>query len=121
MEKLFENGARDVFYTPIFMKKNRPAYKLSVLCKEDVIEAMEDIIFKNTTSIGIRKLKMDRTVLERKVIVKQTEYGSVRYKVFKVNDLEFYSPEYEDIKEICNKTGIGFKEVYQELSFKTCR
>lgn len=115
MDKLLEKGARDVFYTPIFMKKNRPAYKLSVLCKEGDIELMEDVIFKNTTSIGIRKCNLARTVLEREIILKETKYGKVRYKLSKGGDMEFYSPEYEDIKDICNKTGLGFKKVYNDL------
>lgn len=115
MDKLFEKGARDVFYTPIFMKKNRPAYKLSVLCKEESIQRMEEIIFKNTTSIGIRRYRMDRTVLEREILVKETQYGPVRYKISKVDEMEFHSPEYDDIKDICNKTELGFKIVYNDL------
>ena len=115
MEKLLEKGARDVFYTPIFMKKNRPAYKLSILCTEDGIESMEHIIFKNTTSIGIRRYKMERTILEREIIVKETQYGPVRYKVNKYENEEFQSPEYEDIKNICNKINLGFIEVYNDL------
>ena len=115
MEKLLEEGARDVFYTPIFMKKNRPAYKLSVLCIEDSIKSMEDVIFRNTTSIGIRRHKMERTILEREIIRKDTKYGLVRYKLTKHENEEFYSPEYEDIKDICNKANLGFKEVYNDL------
>ena len=64
MDKLME-VARDSFYTPIFMKKNRPAYKLSVLCDKERIEEVEDIIFANTTSIGIRKIEVDRSILDR--------------------------------------------------------
>lgn len=115
MKKLLEKGGRDVFYAPIFMKKNRPAYKLSVLCKEESIQIMEEIIFKNTTSIGIRKMKMDRTILEREIVIEETKYGPVRYKLSKYNNMEFYSPEYDDIKDICNKTGMGFKAVYNDI------
>lgn len=115
MDKLLKEGARDIFYTPIFMKKNRPAYKLSVLCKEDSIESMEGIIFKNTTSIGIRRYKMDRTVLERKIISKETKYGIVEFKAIKYENQEFHYPEYEYIKNICHQTNLGFQEVYKDL------
>ena len=66
MEKLMDY-ALDVFYTPIFMKKNRPAYKLSVLCYEKYEKQVESIIFKNTTSIGIRKYGVERSILDRKI------------------------------------------------------
>ena len=66
MEKLMDY-ALDVFYTPIFMKKNRPSYKLSVLCYEKYEKQVESIIFKNTTSIGIRKYGVERSILDRKI------------------------------------------------------
>lgn len=97
------------------MKKNRPAYKLSVLCKEEDLKEMEEKIFNNTTSIGIRRYKMERTILEREIIVKETKYGPVRYKLSGNGETKFYSPEYEDVKDICNSTGLGFKTVYNNL------
>lgn len=115
MEKLLENGAQDVFFTPIYMKKNRPAYRLSVITKEENINLMESIIFKNTTSIGIRKYKTKRTVLEREMIEVDTKYGKVKVKVCTFKDDKYYYPEYEDIKNICNKTGLSFKTVYDEI------
>lgn len=115
IEKLVKNGARDVFYTPVFMKKNRPAYKLSVLCKEEKIKSMEAIIFKNTTSLGIRKCRTNRTTLKREIINIETKYGQVRVKVSYFEEYKYYYPEYEDIKSICNKTGLSFKTVYDEI------
>ena len=115
MEKLLKKGARDVFYTPIYMKKNRPAYKLSLICKEEDIRALEEVIFKNTSSIGIRRYKAERTILEREIVVKETKYGPVRYKVSKFGDIKISTPEYDDIKAICDKMGLGFRTVYQEL------
>lgn len=115
MDKLFENSAKDVFYTPIYMKKNRPAYKLSVLCNEEDIDSMEEIIFLNTSSIGIRKMKMERSILKREIFIKNTKYGDIRYKISKYKDIDFYTPEYDDIKKICNETGLGFKIVYNEI------
>lgn len=115
MEKLLEYAAKDVFYTPIYMKKNRPAYKLSVLCREEDIITMESIIFNNTTSIGIRKYKMERTVLEREVIKIETKYGLVRFKVSYYDGEKYYNPEYDDIRAICNSTGISYNEVNEEI------
>lgn len=115
MEKLIEGGARDVFYTPIFMKKNRPAYKLSILCEEDKIKSMESIIFKNTTSIGIRKYRTNRTILKRETINANTKYGEVNVKVCYFENDKYYYPEYEDVKNICDKLGLSFKIVYDEI------
>lgn len=74
--------ARDCFYSPIYMKKNRPAYKLSVLCDKDKLEDVEDIIFSNTSSIGIRKIEVERSVLERKIINIDYEGLRLSYKRF---------------------------------------
>jgi uncharacterized protein (TIGR00299 family) protein len=115
MERLLEHGAKDVFYTSIYMKKNRPAYKLSVMCREEDIITMESIIFKNTTSIGIRKYKMERTVLEREVIKIETKYGLVRFKVSYYDGEKYYNPEHDDIRAICNSTGISYNEVNEEI------
>lgn len=115
MEKLIEGGAKDVFYTPIFMKKNRPAYKLSLLCENRDVASMESIIFKNTTSIGIRKYKTNRTILKREIIDIDTKYGQVRVKVCYFENDKYYYPEYEDIKNICNKEELSFKTVYDEV------
>ena len=65
MDELLRAGARDVHYIPVFMKKNRPAYLLNVICTEGDIPEMERIIFRHTTSIGIRRTAMERTVLDR--------------------------------------------------------
>lgn len=67
MERLLKAGARDVHYTPVFMKKNRPAYQLNVICSEEDVSKLEDIIFEETTTIGIRKQKMERSILKREI------------------------------------------------------
>ena len=115
MEKLLEYGAKDVFYTPIYMKKNRPAYKLSVLCRLEDINLAESIIFRNTTSIGIRRYKSERTVLKREVIKIETKYGHVRFKVSYYDNEKYYNPEYDDIKKICNRMGLSYNEVNEEV------
>ena len=65
MERLMKAGARDVHYVPVFMKKNRPAWVLNVICKEEDMETLQNIIFEETTTIGIRYSRMERTILPR--------------------------------------------------------
>ena len=115
MEQLFEAGALDVFYTPCFMKKNRPAYMLTVLCKNEDREKMEDIIFNQTTTIGIRRCVMERTVLEREELSVQTPYGNAKIKLLIHNNRKRFAPEYESVAEISRKTGISFGKIYNEL------
>ena len=75
MDRLFEAGARDAYFTPIFMKKNRPAYMLSVLCLKDKISELERIIFSETTTIGIRRYPVERSVMKRFRKTVSTPYG----------------------------------------------
>lgn len=115
MDTLFKNGAKDVFFTPIHMKKNRLAQKITVLCEENIIEEMEEIIFKHTTTIGIRRYKAQRTILKNKIEEFNTSFGLVKVKVCKFNENIYYYPEYEDVKNICNETCKGYKEVVDEI------
>lgn len=114
MEALLEAGAADVWYSPIFMKKNRPAYQLSVLCKEDVRERLEDILFIHTTTIGIRRYPVERTVLERQIRQVQTKFGIAEVKVCCHKNKAFCYPEYESIRKICRNNGMDFQSVYDE-------
>ncbi|MBR4532831.1 nickel pincer cofactor biosynthesis protein LarC [bacterium] len=115
MEQLFEAGALDAFYTPCFMKKNRPAYMLTVLCRNSDVEKMEDIIFNHTTTIGIRRCTMERTVLEREELSVRTPYGNAKIKLLIHNNRKRFAPEYESVAEISRKTGISFGKIYNEL------
>lgn len=115
MDRLFENGAKDVFYTPIFMKKNRPAYKLTVLCANDCIESLEDIIFTETTSIGIRKHKEERTILSRSFKEIETRYGKVKVKAVQIPGGERIYPEYEDAKSLAKKNKVSLNVIYKEV------
>lgn len=114
-QKLFEGGAKDVFYTSIYMKKNRPAYKLTVLCFDDVVEKMEDIIFSETTSIGIRKRKEERVCLKRNFEDVETVYGKVRAKTVFVNDKKRYYPEYDSAVKAAEKNKVPLSAVYGEV------
>lgn len=116
MERLFSAGARDVHYSPVFMKKNRPAYQLNVICREEQIEELEEIIFRETTTIGIRRVKMERTILKRQEEEICGWFGTAKVKVCSLPSGESRAyPEYESVKEICGKLDMTYLDVYQEI------
>ena len=112
-ELLFQNGALDVFFTPIFMKKNRPAYRLTVSCKKENMKKLQNIIFKETTTIGIRYRYENRTELERESIELDTKFGKIKAKKVKNQDETYIYPEYESIKELAIKNDIPLKSLYK--------
>ncbi len=112
-EKLFENGALDVFYTPIFMKKNRPAYRLTVVCKKEDMFPLQNIIFEETTTIGIRYRFESRAELKREIIEIDTKYGKLKAKKVSHQGETYVYPEYESMKEIAEKNKIPLKELYK--------
>ncbi len=113
MERLFEAGARDVHYTPVYMKKNRPGYQLNVICMENKLAELEQIIFHETTTLGIRRQKMERSVLEREIRLVKTGAGEARVKVCRLpgGEQEKVYPEYEDVIKLCRLTGKSYQEV----------
>lgn len=115
MEKLFVAGARDVYYTPIYMKKNRPAYLLSVICDECKVSEFEKIIFHNTTTIGIRRTKLERTMLNRTIKELELPEGQAKIKVCEFGDEVKFYPEYESVKMLCEKRGISYQDAYNAL------
>jgi hypothetical protein len=115
LERLFEAGARDVHYIPVFMKKNRPAWLLNVICKKEDIEALEQIIFSETTTIGIRRIRMERSCLARKQIQVETPYGVVMVKVCEGAGVQRFYPEYESVKQICQKQRVPYIEMYHKI------
>lgn len=112
-ELLYGAGAREVHFTPVFMKKNRPAYELVVICGEEHINAMEEIIFCNTTTIGIRRVRMERTVLEREIIKVNTSLGEAQVKICTLQGRKFFYPEYESAAAISRRSGLSYREVYE--------
>ncbi len=115
MERLMEHGALDACYLPIYMKKNRPAYMLTVLCRPEDREQMEEIIFEETTTIGIRRVLMQRTVLPRRKSVKQTSLGEVAVKTMEKKNGEVPTLEYESVAAIARERKLPFREVYRRL------
>jgi hypothetical protein len=115
MESLFEAGALDVWYTPVYMKKNRPAYVLSIICQEIEINRMEGILFQETTTIGVRKYPVSRTVLNRKITKIETEYGEAEVKICTYEDHVYCYPEYESIRAICKRDHMDYQTVYENV------
>lgn len=115
MELCMNEGALDVFYTPIYMKKNRPAYKLSVITKRTNVKLMAKLIFKHTTSIGVRFTKYRRFEMDRTFEDVETKYGKVTKKILKYEDIEKESYEYEDLKKIATENNISIEEVRSNL------
>ncbi len=113
MDKLMKAGALDAYFTPIQMKKNRPAVMLSVLCKTGDTEKLSDIIFMETSTIGIRIQELDRITLKREIRTVKTELGEVRVKLVSVSGLERVQPEYEDCVKIAEKNNLSLNEVYE--------
>ena len=105
---------------PVFMKKNRPAYQLNVICREEDAHKLEDIIFRETTTIGIRRCHMDRTVLKREMLQMSTELGQAAVKVCYLEDQVRYYPEYSSVTELCRKHNRPFQEVYAIIQ-EECR
>ena len=115
MERLMENGALDACYLPIYMKKNRPAYMLTVLCRPEDRGRLEDIIFEETTTIGIRRALMQRTILQRRKSTEQTSLGDVAVKTMKKKNGEVPTLEYESVAAIAREQHLPFREVYRRL------
>ena len=112
---LFRSGARDAFYTPVYMKKGRPAYLLSVLCDESRREALERVIFTNTTTIGIRRTTVERTTLPRRSETVKTSLGEVAVKRYAAPDGERVSLEHDSVAAICRATGRSWQSVAETL------
>lgn len=115
MEKLMDAGARDVWFTPIYMKKNRPAYLLSVLCKPEREQAMEEIIFSETSSIGLRRSEMDRVIMEREEVQVETPYGVVQGKKCTFGSITKLAPEYDSVKALAEQTGVSVLDIYRSF------
>lgn len=113
LECLMEAGARDAFFIPIYMKKNRPSYQISVLCDERQIEEMNGILFRETTTIGVRRYPVERETLERRIEEVFTPYGSAKVKVCRLGGKNMYYPEYESVKKIAKEQGMAYRDVYQ--------
>lgn len=116
MDELFAAGARDVYYTPIYMKKNRPAVQINIICREADIEKLQNMLFRNTTTIGVRRCRMERTVLPREIQKIDTPYGKVQVKVCQIGEEVRAYPEYDSVVELCKTHNMSFQEAWRIAS-----
>ncbi|MEJ2413064.1 MAG: nickel pincer cofactor biosynthesis protein LarC, partial [Anaerolineales bacterium] len=114
MESLFQNGALDVAFLPIHMKKNRPGVQIQVLTDPSLAGKMRDILFEETSTLGIRQLPTTRFTLPRKSVSVRTPYGEIQVKIAsKPGGEENVSPEYEDCQKLARENKVPLKLVYQ--------
>ena len=110
-EKLLSEGALDVFTIPVTMKKSRPGILLSVICKSNQKEKMISLIFKHTTTLGIREYSPKRYTLSRREVTIETKYGNIRGKYAEGFGVKKLKAEYEDLKELAGKNGIAISDI----------
>lgn len=111
-EELFKVGAKDVFTQSIGMKKNRPAILLTVICDRDKINVCEAIIFRETTTLGIRRQWQTRSILPREIVSVETKYGKIRVKIAKKGDrIVNIQPEYEDCVKLARSQQLPFHAI----------
>lgn len=111
-ERLSEAGAREVHWVPIVAKKGRPAYELQVLCEAQEAAAIEAVVFRETSTLGIRRCIMDRTVLPRRLEVRDTAFGPISVKIAMLPDgTERVTPEYEDCATAARAAGVSLATV----------
>ena len=115
MDRLLEEGALDAFGVPVQMKKNRPGTLLTVLCKPEDASKLTELIFTETTTLGVRRREEQRQALQRKWTTVATQWGEVRMKVASMNGtVTNYAPEYEDCRRIALEHSVPLKSVMQE-------
>ncbi len=112
---LMENGAKDVYTVPVTMKKGRPGIILGVLCKPSDKDKLAGLIFKHTTTIGIRYSEKERMVMDRINQMVHTKYGDINVKVSEGFGVKKYKPEYEDLKRIADEKNISFSQIKESI------
>lgn len=120
MDRLLDEGALDVFFTPIQMKKNRPGVILSFLCRQEMLDQLARLMLTETSAIGLRWHRADRIIMQRRIVGRETEFGPVRFKEVMDSNGELLrtSPEYEDCRRIARERKIPCREVMERLLFK---
>jgi uncharacterized protein (TIGR00299 family) protein len=114
MERVLEEGALDVMCTPVVMKKGRMGSLLTVLCRPERREQFEDLLLRETTTLGLRVSEEDRVTLQRRFVEIETAYGSIRVKIGSRNGEDLnWMPEYEDCARAAREHGVPLKQVMQ--------
>ncbi|MDA2914084.1 LarC family nickel insertion protein, partial [Acidobacteriia bacterium AH_259_A11_L15] len=118
LEQALGAGALDVYYTPVHMKKNRPGLLLTVICPPERADALSELIFQQTTTIGLRSYEARRRTLEREFVTVKTPLGAVRMKLAKLNGrILNAAPEYEDCQRLARESSVPLKQVLEEAHF----
>ena len=113
VDRLLAAGALDVYYTSVQMKKGRPGVLVTVLAPPPLREALEEVLFTETTTLGVRRQEWERTVLDRETVTVATAYGAVRVKVGKRGGRVYnVQPEFEDCQRAAERSGAAVKEVW---------
>jgi uncharacterized protein (TIGR00299 family) protein len=120
MERLFEEGALDVFFTSIQMKKNRPGVMLSFLCRPQQLDQLAGLLLAETSAIGLRHYRASRIILQRRIVEQQTEFGVVSYKqvVDASGEVIRATPEYEDCRRIARENELPCQKVMARLLYQ---
>jgi uncharacterized protein (TIGR00299 family) protein len=116
LDRLFAAGARDVSLAPIQMKKNRPATLLQIIAEPDLLGKLSEIIFRETSTIGLRYYPVKRVILKRNASTVKTRFGTVKVKIIEQPDgITRATPEYEDLRRIAEAKNIPLKVLYDEV------
>ncbi len=118
LDRLFDAGAVDAWFTPITMKKGRPAVMLSALCPPEKEEAVTAALFRHTTTLGVRAADCRRAVLSRRAETRDTPLGPVRYKISEGRGVRREKPEFDDLSRIAGEKGISVGEVREKIKDK---
>ncbi|HEY0544661.1 MAG TPA: nickel pincer cofactor biosynthesis protein LarC [Pyrinomonadaceae bacterium] len=115
MDKALELGALDCYFTPVQMKKNRPAVLVSILCQTELREAMQNLLFSETTTLGVRCYEVERRALQRETVRVETPYGQIDVKVASINGrVVNQMPEYEQCRTAAERAGVALRVVEAE-------
>ncbi|MGC2235245.1 MAG: nickel pincer cofactor biosynthesis protein LarC [Pyrinomonadaceae bacterium] len=116
MERAFEFGALDCWFTSIQMKKNRPATMISILCEPEKREDLTGLLYTETTTLGVRVTEIKRDCLPREIVKIETEFGIIDVKIARYNGkIVNAKPEYEQVREIAVKSNISFQEIEKNI------
>ena len=114
-DSLLKNGAHEAFVTPVYMKKNRPGNLISVLCSREKEEELVKLIFRHSTTIGIRETVKDRFILDREVQNVDTPYGTIRRKVSSGYGTNRAKYEYDDLSKIAQEKDLSIREILESI------
>lgn len=119
MDRSFELGALDCWFTPIQMKKNRPATMISILCEADKKDTLTRLLYTETTTIGVRLKHVERECLDREIVTTATEFGDIDVKIAKLDGkVVNLMPEYDHVRRAANEHGVAFKTVRESIFAK---